>query len=471
MVRFFRVHTLLVFLQAVVILPTAMASESIEQCRKLYAGSDTQSTYATCFPIADSGNGEASFILSNLYTQGLGTAAPDLKQAMTWLNRSADQNYGPACYNLAVLYERGDVVEQSYVIAFNWFKKGAELGHIPSQLKTGLQSLKGIGTQSDYSQALYWLDKAASGGSANAQVTLAILLSVSDHDKGIYWYKQAAQQDNSYAHYQLADIYTYGKLRQPVNLQQAQHHAAASIRLGRLSSQPLLDTIKARIAASGKPFTRNNSVTEEAARQPTTEQNPVAETSAENSPDLAESSLELAENSPELVTSSPEQNIPAPVSELTATWANPASKNDIALDAESQAESVQDVVVPGVIAKNTEAEQRDSAENPINQQSMLKDRNWLMAQPKQMFILQLVQLSREESVLSYLKKHNLEGRANYYRAHTNAGVVYVVLYGEHFASLPLAKRAAAEQLRLPAAIQRGIWYRQYNVLQKTYKAP
>lgn len=150
---------------------------------------------------------------------------------------------------------------------------------------------------------------------------------------------------------------------------------------------------------------------------------------------------------------------------------NSATKVAIAVATQPRIEPAEYVATETVVAQNTVAEQSDSAERKMAQQPMLKGRGWLMAQPKQMFILQLVQLSREESVLSYLKKNNLVGKANYYRAHTNAGVVYVVLYGEHFASLPLAKRAAEEQLQLPVKIQRGIWYRQYNALQKTYKAP
>ena len=40
-------------------------------------------------------------------------------------------------YNLGWIYQVGDGVKQDHKIAFKWFLKAAELGHIEAQIKVG----------------------------------------------------------------------------------------------------------------------------------------------------------------------------------------------------------------------------------------------------------------------------------------------------------------------------------------------
>ena len=48
----------------------------------------------------------------------------DFQEAANWYEKSADQGYVDAQYNLANLYLRGNGVTQNDYLAFSWFIKG-----------------------------------------------------------------------------------------------------------------------------------------------------------------------------------------------------------------------------------------------------------------------------------------------------------------------------------------------------------
>ena len=58
----------------------------------------------------------------------------------------------------------GDGVEQDYVEAFKWIKKGAEGGSIKAQFNLGRMYSKGEGVEQDYAEALNWYMKSAEHG-------------------------------------------------------------------------------------------------------------------------------------------------------------------------------------------------------------------------------------------------------------------------------------------------------------------
>lgn len=427
-------------------------SSALNQCRQLLNQGDAKITISYCQPLAEQGEGEASFIVSSAYSQSKEGDKPDLSKAIIWLTQSAEQGYPPACYNLAALYERGDVLEPDYATAFNWYKKGAELGHVPSQLKTGILSLKGVGTTSNYTQAKYWLDKAAQAGNQSAQVTLAILLGVSDSEKSLYWYLQAAKQKNAYAYYQLADIYFFGKLKQAKNLQKAESYAEASVKLGRKSSETLLSQIRAELAAE-----------ESSKTQQTTETVPSVVEIANSNKVTSEESISEAEqvtdqNRDQATTSTVDLQQAASAQEIT-----PLAKPEAELDVKAEVKPEVQPEQASVTSSAGEATKTESSSG-----SMLKDQTWLMSQNSNRYVLQLIQLSRESAVLDFLKDNQLQEQAHYYRARTKAGTVYVVLYGESFNGLSKAKLQAQQ---LPAAVAKDVWYRSFGALQKSFKAP
>ncbi|GGK75358.1 SEL1-like repeat protein [Amphritea balenae] len=511
-------------------------------CQSLHDSMQTLAARDHCLPLAEQGDGKASFIMSSLYSQGIGVKDPDLQQALLWLNRSAQQNHGPACYNLAALYERGEVLGADLPSAFNWYTKGAELGHVPSQLKIGTFYLRGIGTETDFEKARHWLTLAAEAEDQSAQVTLATLLSTTEPEQSLELYKKAAAQDNAYALHQLALIYSEGRLGQPVHLEQALAYASESVRLGRLSGKALvLQLTKQMEPASESEQRLPTTIVSVQQDQPETDvgqaADPVANTavvetvkvseasdtqSSESTisnvateevttPELALNKTALNSDAQNLDTQNPGALISEPSdkkshSDLVAISIEPASKIEkrAASDVrQSQVVSDQVMTASVVAAKKLVSEpdsksdsepgsETDSEPNseqgsdkalptvaivesvrteksvsiPV-QQSGLRDKAWLMAQPGQDYVLQLVQLTREESVKAYIKANGLEGRVNYFRAHTNAGRVFVVLYSKTNPSLSGAKNIALDNF--PESTRKQIWYRSYLTIQKSYR--
>ncbi|WP_428033737.1 SPOR domain-containing protein [Amphritea sp.] len=383
-------RTVVYLLTSFLLCSSAVYAEE-HSCRTLYQTMQHQAALQSCLPLAEQGDGESSFILSNLYSQGGEGVPADLRQALQWLTRSAEQGYGPACYNLASLHERGDVVPQNLPLAFSWYLKGAELGHLASQLKTGINYLKGAGTEQDLSEARHWLAVAADKGDQSARITLAALLKSSDPEQSMELFRLAAEQGSSYAHYQLALLYREPPDGREMDLDKALYHATESLRLG---SEPAVDLVESL---------RQQMALEESRRI-------------------------------------------AAQAELT--------------------EAVQTVAVPVPQTLTVETTSPAGAAGAVENSVGLHDFDWLLAQPESRYVLQLVQLSSEDSVKTFIQDNQLDGKVNYFRAVTAAGNMYVVLYAESGASLSAARAIAAEQL--PQKLSGMVWYRTYRAIRSAY---
>lgn len=70
---------------------------------------------------------------------------------------------------------------------------------------------RGNGVPQDHTKAIYWLEKSANQGNANAQSTLGLIYYFGDcvpkdYTKAIYWFKKASKQRDAIANYYLAKI-------------------------------------------------------------------------------------------------------------------------------------------------------------------------------------------------------------------------------------------------------------------------
>lgn len=375
----------LITLMLFVFLATAtQAATPLQQCRELARSGKLSDAIPHCQPLADAGSGEANFWLSNIYTLGDDQLAPDLDKALVLLTRAAEADYGPACFNLAALYDRGELFERSPRTAFHWYQRGAQAGHLPSQVHTGIAYLKGRGTGIDFDKARLWLTKAAEGGDQSSQITLAILVRETEPQLSMYWYQKAASQGNSFAFHELAEIYADGLLEQQQDLTKAISYARKSVSLGRDASQFLLDQLLLR-----QHHQANRDGTE------------------------------------------------AP---LTTAASPPRQKEAMAVAAVRG-----DNAEPGVPG--------------------LRDADWLMAQPSDRYVVQLIQLSRKAAVQQFIEKNGLQGQVNYFRARTGAGNVYVVIYAETAAD---RRSAGGLSARLPGTLKDEVWVRSFAAIQSSF---
>jgi TPR repeat protein len=173
---------------------------------------------------AESGDAAAQTSLGWVYQKGNGTK-PDMKEAVKWFQKAADQNYPEALsalgemtqaglgisadptnaarlyrmaaekgsvsgqYNLAYLYEQGIGVDKSEVEAARWYEQAANAGDPIAQYDIGQRYMLGLGVATNRVQACKWLALASAQGQADSITLLQKLktqmspdeLSQADH--------------------------------------------------------------------------------------------------------------------------------------------------------------------------------------------------------------------------------------------------------------------------------------------------
>ena len=64
-----------------------------------------------------------------------------------------------AKYNLAVMYEFGEGVDQNYEKAYEYYLYAARRDNLESQIKVAEMYKEGIGTDKDLDKSAYWLKR------------------------------------------------------------------------------------------------------------------------------------------------------------------------------------------------------------------------------------------------------------------------------------------------------------------------
>ena len=98
----------------------------------------------------------------------------NLFKAREWFEKSAEQDYAPAQYNLALMYYKGGG-EQNLFKAGEWFEKSANQGYSPAQYNLALMYYKGEGVEQDLFKARELMEESANQGYASARFFLALV--------------------------------------------------------------------------------------------------------------------------------------------------------------------------------------------------------------------------------------------------------------------------------------------------------
>ena len=85
--------------------------------------------------------------------------AGNYNQAFRLWQLLAQQGDAEAQYNLGVMYEKGQGVEQNYQQALAWYQKAANQGVAMAQYSLGVMYAKGQGVAQDFQQAKAWWQK------------------------------------------------------------------------------------------------------------------------------------------------------------------------------------------------------------------------------------------------------------------------------------------------------------------------
>jgi len=161
---------------------------------------------------------------------------------------SAKHNVREAQYRVAELYTAGKGTPVDLRSALDWYRRAADQGDQKAQLVVGDFYLSGVVVTADASRALSWYERAAVQGSSQAQSNLGDLLTLDRYSPlrnfkiGAEWYAKSAKQGHAHARTRLASLYENGTgvsqdLQMAADLYFAaaqSGHASAECRLGSL---------------------------------------------------------------------------------------------------------------------------------------------------------------------------------------------------------------------------------------------
>ena len=123
---------------------------------------------------AAKGDPSAEFEVGARFADGRGVPQ-DLKQAVTWYQRSAAQGFAPAQYRLGTMFERGLGVKADIARARVWYQRAADQGNVRSMHNLAVLGTGRDGAEPDYATASRWFKAAADHGLTDSQFNLAVM--------------------------------------------------------------------------------------------------------------------------------------------------------------------------------------------------------------------------------------------------------------------------------------------------------
>ena len=150
---------------------------------------------------AEQDNAAAQYRLGMTYIYGQKPTADDIVVGLSWFEKAADQGYVDAQQSLGEIYEFGNSgVRRDHAKAVAWFRKAAQQGDARS-----LDRLISFAmTAGDYAEAIIWARKLAELGEGFGQFTLGVMyaegLGVSkDRTQALAWLQRAASQHGDFS--------------------------------------------------------------------------------------------------------------------------------------------------------------------------------------------------------------------------------------------------------------------------------
>ena len=170
---------------------------------------DPDEDYAIAFEYAQlsatQNNGDGIWTLALAYEHGRGVVE-DIDKAIELYRKGADLGHAPSQHSLACYLMRGDYLDADPETAFALFEKSALQGYKLAEFSLCKMYELGEGTEQDLDKAIEWGEKAATGGDANTQYEVAKLYTYTnddgemiDADRAKYWYSQAAEKGHEMA--------------------------------------------------------------------------------------------------------------------------------------------------------------------------------------------------------------------------------------------------------------------------------
>lgn len=166
--------------------------------------------------LAQAGNSEAQDVLGNFFNMGIG-CQQDLRLAVSWYRKAAEQNLARAQLHLGQMYESGKGVSTDPTEAVKWYRMAAEQNNSFAQVQCSLGGMyeRGEGVVKDPTEAVKWYRRAAEQDYPEAQSLLGFMYQqgkgvTKDPVEAVKWLRMAAERNNAVAQNNLGVMYSNG---------------------------------------------------------------------------------------------------------------------------------------------------------------------------------------------------------------------------------------------------------------------
>ncbi|MDO6447452.1 tetratricopeptide repeat protein [Colwellia sp. 1_MG-2023] len=116
----------------------------------------------------------AQYQMALIYENGWGVKK-DPQKAFEFMSLAAAQNYPDALFNLSVMYSEGEIVKKDLKTAFVLMEKAANKELPSAQFNLGVMYANAIGVDRDLAKAAKWYEMAARQNYTLAQFNLALM--------------------------------------------------------------------------------------------------------------------------------------------------------------------------------------------------------------------------------------------------------------------------------------------------------
>lgn len=192
--------------------------------------------------LAEQGDAEAHFQLGVMHEIGQGVQN-DPSAAVHHYREAAKLGHAWAQYNLGIMLSKGEGAPKDLSAAVRHYREAAKRGNAWAQYNLGIMLLSGEGATQDPSAAAEWFRKAAAQGIADAQINLGGMYYRADgvpgdHAEAARCYRMAAVRGSAEAQYSLSKMYATGE-------GVPQDFVAARMWLNLATAQPIEDSEQA----------------------------------------------------------------------------------------------------------------------------------------------------------------------------------------------------------------------------------
>lgn len=182
-----------------------------KKAQNLFEEDKNDEAYKIFKQLAEQGDAKSQNALGSGYQHGF-WGEINLKQAIYWYQKSADQDFREAIYNIGAL----DFLNGNHKQALPYFEKSAKMNDPNALNMLGIYYSNGILFNQDYDKALEYFRKSAEQKNRDAEFNVGQAYYYGegveqDYNKAFVWINKSANQDYSLAKIQLAEMYFSGK--------------------------------------------------------------------------------------------------------------------------------------------------------------------------------------------------------------------------------------------------------------------